>query len=535
MATISDMILSTGRMSPLAALSQGLQAGIGTASNLQNMYGQALRQRYQRQQMKQAQMDAPLHQKVLDAQQKLLDSQIKQADLKIKYPLLFSSSAPAQMVGAQQYLRDLSPSLSSYQMPPIPQMSAMPQMVSPQTPDTMAQDVSQAISPSSFGQVLKSTESVPSATSQMPSTDLPPVLHSSGQGEGQTLADQLENYQRSQTNYRKAFSDYYRKRTQGMNFVYLPQDEKKMVVSYAMGMGLAPQEAVNYFMQGGNLKDLAKEKGIDLKQVEPIFPNQPQAINQIQTRKIALNAVNSIEPEVTKALAPYAGLRIEGRSLKQIADQIKGSNPDGQARFLAAYALQPELSAMRMSALGGRVGIQAIQHISDATFGKLNAFRQMVSPEVFAASQKYLTDWINNSFGAASKSLQTLAPQRVSEGGVASSPSTLIPTASAPVQQPQAVASSPSPMPSPAPTMGQQLSPLTQAVPAGIRNILTPSLLAQAQQPQAPQAPQVPTQTQPLQVPTFNTKAELKTWFMKLTPEQQDEYIKTIERKKGKK
>lgn len=78
MATISDMILSTGRMSPWASLSSGINRGVSTASNLQNMYGQALMNRYRQQQMKQAQMQAPL-------QQQLLQSQIQEEAAKAQF------------------------------------------------------------------------------------------------------------------------------------------------------------------------------------------------------------------------------------------------------------------------------------------------------------------------------------------------------------------------------------------------------------------------------------------------------------------
>lgn len=54
MATISDMLLMSGQMSPWASLSRGLNTGIGTVSNLQRLYGQALSDRYNQQRLKQA-------------------------------------------------------------------------------------------------------------------------------------------------------------------------------------------------------------------------------------------------------------------------------------------------------------------------------------------------------------------------------------------------------------------------------------------------------------------------------------------------
>jgi hypothetical protein len=576
MATMSDMILMSGGMSPWAGLQRGLSSGLGTASTLQSLYGNALAQRYQRQKMKQAQAEAPL-------QQALLQSKLSMAQLAQKYPGIDSKSPIVQAMAYEQYMRDhqQQQAQSSLQTQAAPQ--AAPQGVgapsgsmanaiaaqpSPQggmgygsphlqnqvsqaiTPDFMAgqlpqrdtspllnRQISQAITPNFASSGMPSHallsplqqqvsqamgapffltsqqqgqlpaqaqprgvlphQALPQATAQVPQAralsaamsrpsalaqrqqiappsilqqaqQTSPFNQSAQRGSSQSPADMIHQSIQAQLGEKSARANYYKQLVGGGGYLRSPPDDQHMMVAYAMGMGVAPDDAVKYFLKGGTLEGMAKEKHVRLKDVSPINAPTPKALAQIQTRKIAIDALDAVQPYITSGLAPYSGPKYKGKSIKQIYEQIKGENPDRQARFLAASALGPEASAARNAAFAGTVSIRAIEHISNKTYGEFDAFRQFVTPEVFAKSQEYLTKWVDESFGAISKNLAPLSQWDDQRGGTQ-------------IQQMQA-----------------------------------PQMQAQGQTGGA------------MTIPQFNSENEQEDWFKKLTSAQQAQVIKQL-------
>lgn len=221
-----------------------------------------------------------------------------------------------------------------------------------------------------------------------------------------------------------AMTRYYQARGQGYNWSQLPADQKDSLIAQATGMGVDPNKALPYFMQGGTIQGMATQLGLDPNNLpDPIYPATKGSLTQIQRRQQALSEINTINPVLTSAIAPYA-TRFDGYSPSQIADSISNDNPDQQARYLAARALQPEMSALRVKAMGGQVGIQAIQEITNSSMGNLKAFGPLINPQVYKASQQYLDQWIQQAAQTANKSLynrlpsQQGSPVQVGAGGV---------------------------------------------------------------------------------------------------------------------
>ena len=109
-----------------------------------------------------------------------------------------------------------------------------------------------------------------------------------------------------------------------------------------------------------------------------------------------LEELKSLEKPLEEAIAPYSQ-KIYGYSPQQLADAIKNTDPDKQAKFLAARALQPELSALRLNVAGAKVGITAIQEMTNKSLGKSNIYEGLVKPQVYKKMQEYITKWVSDA------------------------------------------------------------------------------------------------------------------------------------------
>lgn len=200
-----------------------------------------------------------------------------------------------------------------------------------------------------------------------------------------------------------AQANFYNQRAQGYNFSLLPPNQQSYVVAQAAGLGYEPLQATALLNSGKTMSDLAQAKGLDPNNLpSPIYPASSQTVNLIQRRNQALNEINTIQPLLNNALSPYSR-RFDGYSPTQIAGAISNDDPDAQARFLAAKALQPEMSSLRLKAMGGQVGIEAIREVNNASMGNMKSFQTLVNPKVYSAAQNYVDQWINQGAQAANK------------------------------------------------------------------------------------------------------------------------------------
>ena len=191
----------------------------------------------------------------------------------------------------------------------------------------------------------------------------------------------------------------------GNSFDKLPTNDKKQSVALMKGMGVDPVEAVAYLRQSGNSPSTyAKEKGIDVTKVEPDYAAGEQNIKMAQQANAYMEEIDTLDKHINDGLGKYQN-KIMGYSLEQIADAAEGSNPDQQARALAARALLPELNSLRLKIAGGNIGIEALRELEHKSLGKLNVLESLVDSETYTKAQQYMTDWIKEAGQVRVKSL----------------------------------------------------------------------------------------------------------------------------------
>jgi len=198
-------------------------------------------------------------------------------------------------------------------------------------------------------------------------------------------------------------ADYYQSRASGYNFQSLPPTEKSYMIAQAAGMGVDPMQAAAQFNNGATIQSIAQQKGLDPNNLPtPLYAATPATVQLIQRRDQALNEINSIMPNITSSMAPYAR-QFAGFSPSQIAGAINNADPDQQARFLAAKALMPEMASLRLKAMGGNIGIEAIREVNNQSMGNIKSFQGLVSPKVYQSAQNYVDQWINQGADAANR------------------------------------------------------------------------------------------------------------------------------------
>jgi len=223
----------------------------------------------------------------------------------------------------------------------------------------------------------------------------------------------------SQEDIRKAYEEIHGKKMEhedtiidrskdvvaGNSFDKLPTNDKKQSVALMKGMGVDPVEAVAYLRQKGNSpSSYAKEQGIDVTKVEPDYAAGEQNIKMAQQANAYMEEIDTLEKHINDGLGKYQN-KIMGYSLEQIADAAEGSNPDQQARALAARALLPELNSLRLKIAGGNIGIEALRELEHKSLGKLNVLESLVDSETYTKAQQYMTDWIKEAGQVRVKSL----------------------------------------------------------------------------------------------------------------------------------
>jgi hypothetical protein len=226
------------------------------------------------------------------------------------------------------------------------------------------------------------------------------------------------------TESQKARAKYYEKMTDSMDYRSLPIDQKSALLAQASGMGYDPNEATTLLMKGNNLRDLAKNAGFDPENMpDAIYPATKSDVAKINQRKAALSEINTLNPVISSALAPYSR-SIMGYSPKQVSEAISNTDPDAQARFLAAKALIPELSAIRLKAMqGSQIGIEAMKEVTNASMSNVKAYKSLVSPEVFEQMNKYIDSWVTQAADSANRvNLGTFSRQEQARSGGAAAP-----------------------------------------------------------------------------------------------------------------
>lgn len=173
----------------------------------------------------------------------------------------------------------------------------------------------------------------------------------------------------------------------------LPTDEKKRAVALLTGMGIDPTEGEKLLVEGKSLTEIAKEKGVNKDDVIPVYPLGGENIKQTQRRGAFVNELAVLDKHITESLGKYQN-KIGGYSLQQMADAVRGEDPDFQGKVLAARALGPELSSLRLKAAGANIGIEAIKELQNKSLGNLKILESTVDTKAYVAMQKYMNQWL---------------------------------------------------------------------------------------------------------------------------------------------
>lgn len=184
-----------------------------------------------------------------------------------------------------------------------------------------------------------------------------------------------------------------------------PVNEKKRAVGLTTAMGIDPIEGVRLLRSGKSLDDIAKDKGVKLADLTPMYPMGEENIKQLQKRAGYVSEIKNLEQKLVEPLAKYQN-KIGGFSLEQTADALEGKDPDEQGKVLAARALQPELVALRLKVAGGNIGIEAIKELQSKSLGNLKIIEGLVDTKAYTAMQKYMTKWLEEAANQYSNTME---------------------------------------------------------------------------------------------------------------------------------
>lgn len=193
--------------------------------------------------------------------------------------------------------------------------------------------------------------------------------------------------------------------TAGGGFDKLPANEKKRAVALMSAMGVDPVEGTRLLRSGVSPSQYAEENNIKIDDVTPVYPLGEENIKQLQRRTGFVKEIKNLEGNLAGAMGEYQN-KIMGYSLDQVADALKGDNPDKQGRVLAARALQPELAALRLKVAGGNIGIEAINELKSKSLGDLKVLQGLVDKPTYLAMQKYMTTWLEQATNEFQRTLE---------------------------------------------------------------------------------------------------------------------------------
>lgn len=200
-----------------------------------------------------------------------------------------------------------------------------------------------------------------------------------------------------------ANASYAQKMSTGFDWVHATPEVKTYSIAQAAGAGIDPTEALHALAGGKTIPQMLEERGFDPKNPPPpdFLPTRGN-IQTLKTRQAALEEVKSLGDFIAKGLGPYSRT-INGMSIPQMKDALSGKNKDQQINFLAARALAPEMSNLRLLLAQGRTGITAVHEMEDKSLMDMKAIQALVSPDVFEGAQKLINNKLGDAFGNAEK------------------------------------------------------------------------------------------------------------------------------------
>lgn len=226
------------------------------------------------------------------------------------------------------------------------------------------------------------------------------------------LAQSILNSNDVNTRSKIAQAQLNQKRANAYNFSILPVDEKSDYLAQLRGLGLNSSEQQEAILNNKTLTEIAQEKGIDPNYLPPkIYAATKANITQDNKRREALAGLKKLGDFVTEGIGPFSQ-SFRGVSPKFMADTLNNQNRDARVKYLAAIMTVPEVSATKLRALQGQVGIEAMRHVEENSMQNhkvLEILKSFIKPKDWIDAQK-LSNQVIEATGAAENDIYNVNP-----------------------------------------------------------------------------------------------------------------------------
>lgn len=198
----------------------------------------------------------------------------------------------------------------------------------------------------------------------------------------------------------------------------LPVNAKSHMIAIGQGAGFSADETIRWLKSGKPLKDLVFQHGYkDENEVDPIYELTGSSQTQLQNRIFASKEADYLSKFIRNATGEYAGT-VAGYSTKLLKDQLSHKNEEGQAKYLAARGLAPELGNLRLTLANAKSTVSAQNQLREKAMLDMKAFRTLVTPKVWGRMQEVMDDELQKMF----KQARTGFGQKVSNAVSKSTP-----------------------------------------------------------------------------------------------------------------
>lgn len=189
--------------------------------------------------------------------------------------------------------------------------------------------------------------------------------------------------------------------------------QKAHTAGVANAIGIPPHELMAELNRGKSFQEVAKERGYSVEDLRKVVPKSiptTSNITQQKSQDAAEAGLATIEDRMGDWMAPYIQT-FRDYSILQTVDALKGESKEKQAKYLAARALQPEVSLMRLNAMGGNVTQGAVNEMIKKTLGEAKVVQAFIEPEVYVLMQKYIQETLKEAVGASRKAMYNIEPE----------------------------------------------------------------------------------------------------------------------------
>lgn len=222
-------------------------------------------------------------------------------------------------------------------------------------------------------------------------------------GEKHPIVQQVKQGLQNKIAQQQSLMNYRENLIQTRNFSSLPAAEKQRTLAIIAGAGINPTDGLKMLNAGASLENVLATEGRTVEDVVPNYPLANAAVTQLQQREGFAEEIKTLENRLSEAVPE--GRLIGGYSIPDTLKALRNKDPDQVGKTLAWRAMQPELAALRLKAMGGNVGIEAIREMKEAALGDLKIVESFISKEAKQAMNKHISQWVDEAAGIYNKTL----------------------------------------------------------------------------------------------------------------------------------